>query len=520
MVLNSTETRASLVRRLFSDDCLDVLLMDPAADSAIEPRSVDLIYLDPPFNSKFTYNLPFQSEGKDVKAVAAFHDTWNWQEQEAEHLKKLEADSKLDQASGLLARVVRIATDIGQRDLAAYLINMAIRLRPMKKLLKPDGSIYLHCDPTASHYLKMLMDAIFGPDCFRNEVIWHYGLGAFRAKKHYPKKHDTLLYYTMSDHPTFNIQRGSVTDAMDKKYCHRDSEGRYMMSYGKKYYLKGGKPVDTVWDIPSISPTSEERLGYPTQKPVALLERIIKASSNPGDVVLDPFCGCGTTLHAAEQLERSWIGIDISAYAASLVRSRLVTNFNHLSHDSIEMLGVPGTVDAARELAERDKFEFEKWACGFIGAHGLHTRGKQPGDKGPDGGIDGIIDFVRLTKKGTDGSSKAVIQVKGGNVSSDAVGALYGTIQSNDELSAGIMVCFKEQANTVTNWVRRNKPAPIRDESVRGTRDGWPAIQCLTIESMLTSDEWMTMLPGQRASRIHEQAKPTDQTRQLTIGGD
>lgn len=509
---------SALTRRLFSDDCLDILRMDPLADIAIAPHSVDLIYLDPPFNSKVVYNLPFKSKGKDVRAVAAFHDTWTWQAHESELLGQLESDSNYDPVSRLLAQIVRIARDTGESDLAAYLINMAIRLRPMKTLLKPDGSIYLHCDPTASHYLKMLMDVIFGAARFRNEIIWHYGLGAFRAKRHFPKKHDVLLFYTMSDTPTFNVQRGSITEAMRKKYSHVDSDGRhYMMSYGKRYYLKGGKPVDTVWDIPTISPTSSERLGYPTQKPVALLERIIKVSSNPGDIVLDPFCGCGTTLYAAEQLERSWIGIDISAYAASLVRSRLVTNFDHLTQEHIEMLGVPGTVEIAQELARRDKFEFEKWACGYIGARGLHIRGKQPGDKGPDGGVDGIIDFVRLAKRKADGASMAVVQVKGGKVSPDAVGALYGLVQANPELSAGVIVCFEKYAGTVANWVKRNNPPPIRDESTRGTRSGWPAIQCLTIESMLTSDEWMTMLPGQRASRIQEQAKPKDQTRQFAI---
>ncbi len=278
----------------------------------INSETIDLIYLDPPFNSKVNYAAPIGS----AAAGAAFKDIWTLDDIDLEWIREIQSYEPA------LRRVINAAMTDSDK---SYLVYMAIRLLEMKRLLKESGSIYLHCDPTMSHYLKLVMDSIFGQTSFQNEIVWHYGLGAFRSKSRYPRKHDVILFYSKdSKNPgTFNVQRGEPTKAMLDKYCHEDSEGRYMISYGKKYYLKGGKPYDSVWDIPTIASTSKERTGYPTQKPLDLLERIIKVSSNKGDVVFDPFCGCATTCVAADTLDREWVGIDISKKAYDLVNTRL-----------------------------------------------------------------------------------------------------------------------------------------------------------------------------------------------------
>ena len=298
-------------------------------------ESVDLIYLDPPFNSKANYAAPIGS----AAAGAAFKDTWTLRDVDAEWINFMESRHPV------LYRVLLAAMTDSDK---SYLAYMAVRLLEMYRMLKDTGSIYLHCDPTMSHYLKLLLDAIFGRKNFRNEIVWCYGLGGFRAKSWFPRKHDIILFYVKGTPHTFRVQRGEPTKAMLSKYRHRDEDGRwYMLSYGKRYYLKGGKPFDSVWDIPSLAPTAKERLGYPTQKPVALLERIIKASSNPGDIVFDPFCGCATTMAAADDLQRSWVGIDISAKAADLVMERIEKR-QGLFRDIVHRSDLPQRTDLGR----------------------------------------------------------------------------------------------------------------------------------------------------------------------------
>ncbi len=253
-----------------------------AVMQALPDGCIDLIYIDPPFFS-----------GKERRAPArngtshAFDDAW-------------------------------------AGDLAGYVAWMSERLREMHRLLSERGVLYVHCDWHAGHYLKVELDRIFGIARFQNEIAWHYGLGASNATRHFLRKHDTILVYTRSDSATFNLLRGDVTPAMLAKYCHEDERGRYMLSRGKRYYLKGGKPLDSVWDIPAIAATSGERLGYPTQKPEALLERIVLASSNAADVVADFFCGSGTTPAVAHRLGRRWLACDASAGAVAITRARLL----------------------------------------------------------------------------------------------------------------------------------------------------------------------------------------------------
>ena len=361
---------------------------------------------------------------------------------------------------------------------------MALRLRAMRRVLKPTGSIYLHCDPTASHYLKLVMEAIFLPIRFRfrNEIIWSYPPGGKGPSSAFHRKHDVLFFFS-GENPTYNRQHTPLSEYAIGKFTKIDEHGRRYKEYrGKtRTYLDDvpGRPVPSVWtDIHSLGQTiSNERLGYPTQKPLALMNRIIKASSNEGDTVLDPFCGCGTTVHAAESLGRQWIGIDISKFSTGLIRDRILHNFKYLNGDDIELRGTPDSVGEARSLARSDPFEFEKWVCGYIGAEGMF---REPGERGADGGVDGVLKFFPVREGKKVKPEYAIVQVKGGNVSPDAVKALHETVRRY-EATAGVMVCFSDQLGTVEN------------QRVKATfSDAWgsyPVIQGFSVESLLGDEQ-------------------------------
>ena len=459
-------------RQLYADDCLNVLnnMMD---------ESVDLIYLDPPFNSKANYNLPFKGKDKNKRPVEAFTDIWNWSHADAESLERMKSTHPN------LALVIEFAIRNGdrKRGLASYLVNMAERLIPMKRVLKSTGSIYLHCDPTASHYLKLIMDDVFGSKCFVNEIIWCYG-GRGMAKKNFQRKHDIILFYGATKKYMFNTEGASRPVAPEHvgRYNKTDENGRMYARVKNKdgsysnIYLTNVVREDW-WEIPYVR--GNERLGYPTQKPLALLERIIKASTNPGDIVLDPFCGCGTTVHAAEKLGRNWIGIDISTFSVGLIRNRLKKAFSLDQYD-IVVHEIPTNAVEARALASKDKFEFEKWACGHIGASGMY---KSLGAKGADGGIDGVLEFHRIPVFGKKANKEhAIVQVKGGNVTPDAVRALKQVVDDEPTATAGIIVCFEDQMKTVEN----NRSQEIFKD---GLDRVYPVIQGFSIEDMLTDKE-------------------------------
>ena len=369
--------------------------------------------------------------------------------------------------------------------LDAYLVNMAERLIAMRRVLKPTGSIYLHCDPTASHYLKALMDLIFGKDNFRNEVIWRIGWvsGYKTQKRGWIRNHDTILYYLKSD---------AAKALFNKEY----------IPYPEGYTRRGGSlptgkgiPIEDTWncsradilDSIMIKSFSTEKLGYPTQKPVDLLKRIIRASSNPGDLVLDPFCGCGTTIHAAESLGRRWIGIDVARFSTGLIANRLTSAFSKENRDKnegrvvtledVRLIGIPETPEEARQLADTDKFEFEKTMCGLVGAEGMFH---EPGTKGADGGVDGVVKFYPLRwgqKPDRKKPDLAIIQVKGGGVTPDAVRALDSTVRRFDA-TAGVIICFEDQMRTVEN----NR---LRDTFETATGP-FPIIQGLSVEDLLS----------------------------------
>lgn len=301
----------------------------------------DLIYLDPPFNSKRMYSAPIGSKA----AGSSFKDMWTWEDVDDSYL-----DSIIMDYSGLVDFIRSIGVS-HSKAMMAYVTYMTQRLIQMYRILKPTGSLYLHCDPTASHYLKIVLDNIFGRKNFRNEIVWEYSTGGV-GKKHYARKHDIILFYGKSSEIYFNLPREESRDA--KRFNLVDDEGRhYYIKAGYTYYRDSGVAVRDVWDISPVRNVSQEKTGYPTQKPVALLERVIKASSKTGDLVFDPFCGCATTCVAAQQLGRKWIGIDIEKNAVDLLIERLSEDAG-LFADFIHRTDIPERTDIKQE-SPKDK---------------------------------------------------------------------------------------------------------------------------------------------------------------------
>ncbi|MCY4298839.1 MAG: DNA methyltransferase [Flavobacteriaceae bacterium] len=365
--------------------------------------------------------------------------------------------------------------------LSSYLVYMTLRLHAMKRVIKDTGSIYLQCDPTASHYLKLIMDLIFGRKNFRNEIVWHYYNKYSAGKKSFGKNYDQILFYSKTNDYKF-IQQREKRDKPIKQLERVNIDGVLKNKKGEDgkviYRIVKDKKIDSVWSIPCLQPASKEKLGYPTQKPLALLERIIKASSNEGGVVLDPFCGCGTTIDAAESLKRQWIGIDIAKFSTGLMKNRILKEHqNKFLENRIEIYGAPRNIEQAKKLAQKDPFEFEKWACGLIGAKGMY---KRLGQKGPDGGIDGVIEFPY-----SDGNQKfsyemAIVQVKGGKVEPDSVKALYQNVEDS-ESKCGIFVCFEQYMNTVNKH--------LKQDTYNNFGHIYPFIQGFSIEQLLNNQK-------------------------------
>ncbi len=419
--------------RLYFGDCLDVMRED------VPDRSVDLIYLDPPFNSKRLYNA-YMGGAQWV----AFDDTWRWHEA----IDDFHEVAGIVEMAGTMEGLRQI---LGEGPNLAYLSYMANRMMECRRVLADSGSIYLHCDPTMSHYLKVVMDAIFERKNFRNEVIWSYRTGGV-SKRYWPRKHDVIFYYAKDDRET-NFSPLQERIYYDSPFftTKTDERSRY---YADVY-------VRDVWDdLKPVINVSKERLGYPTQKPLDLLKRIVNASSSEGDVVMDPFCGCGTTLHAAQDLERQWIGIDICVNACKVIETRLRSHFDSIWSD-VEFIGMPKTADDARTLAEIDAFRFERWAASLV--DGMEANKKQRGDRGIDGR--GRIPV----RKGQ--FIDVVSQVKGGHTNPGAVQAFNGARQEAGA-DVGIFICF---ADRVTMRMRDAAANAGRFMDV-------PVIQIYTIE--------------------------------------
>lgn len=500
-------------------------------------ESVDLVYLDPPFNSNRDYSVIFKEaggEGSDAQ-IKAFTDSWHWGAEARDALEELTVtgvnEGRIpDNVGRLIEALVR---GIGHNDMSAYLVMMAPRLVELHRVLKRTGSLWLHCDPTASHYLKMVLDVIFGPTRFRNEVIWKRSDShndATQGSRKMGRIHDVLLFYTKTDTYTYNTQRLPLSkETADKWYRHLEPDGRrYNLdnataakpggdtsyefhgaippkgrywAYSKanmeklwdqglvvitptnKLYIKRyldeskGVPLQDLWlDIDMLRgfSASKERLGFPTQKPLALLERIIGLSSNPAEVVLDPFCGCGTALVAAQKLGRNWVGIDITHLSIAVMRARLIDSFGLAS---VPVFGVPADLESARMLANESKdgrYEFQWWALGLIDAKPLGGERK----RGADRGIDGIITFSEH-----DSVQRILVSVKSGKPSLLHAKELLATLETEGG-AIGILIELDEP----TSEMRRaaTEAGQYESELWGGS---YERIQILTVSQLLAGSK-------------------------------
>lgn len=504
---------------LYYGDNLDILRR------YIRDETVDLIYLDPPFKSNQDYNVLFaeQDGSRSAAQIKAFQDTWRWDQGAAE------AFQDIVEAGGRVSRAMQaFRVFLGESDMLAYLAMMAPRLVELRRVLKPTGSIYLHCDPTASHYLKMLMDAVFGPQHFRNDIVWKRKAGrgeTNRAAIRFGVTNDIILFFAKSAEAPFSRQyRSSNPEYIETKFVyveagtgrryrldnltspsHRpnliyeykgyappekgwavsrermkqmESEGRLYFPADKskriqrKRYLDelAGETVDSLWDdIPPINSQAAERLGYPTQKPEALLDRIIKASSNEGDTILDPFCGCGTAIVVAQRFNRHWIGIDITHLAITLIKHRLQDAFGDQA--TYKVIGEPVSLPDAEALAVQDPYQFQWWSLGLVGARPVEQK------KGADQGIDGRLYFH--DEKG--GKTKQIVfSVKSGHVTVAHVRDLRGVME-RERAEIGVFIALREPTS------------PMRAEAAGAgfyTAVGWgmtryPRLQLLTVAELL-----------------------------------
>ena len=403
---------------------------------------IDLIYLDPPFNSNRNYNVLFaEQNGSSSEAqIQAFADTWRWDDMARNQFNEI-----VEEGGRVADALLAFRSLVGESNMLAYLTMMAPRLAELRRVLKPTGSIYLHCDPTANHYLKLLMDSIFGMENFRNEIIWGYSGGGI-PKKDFPRKHDTIFRYT-KDIETY--QRLGVFNTEYRPYSKGSLEfGSHSPLSGFAPLREEGTPILDWWtDIRPVSGffSNRERLGYPTQKPVTLLERIISISTNLSDIVLDPFCGCGTTITAAQKLGRQWIGIDITHLAITLIRSRLHGEYG--GQVSYEVIGEPVDIEGAKALAHQDRYQFQWWALGMVGARPVREERK----KGADSGIDGKLFF----REKENGSIKLMmLQVKSGKLKLSEVRDFAHVIE-RENAQIGVLLTLEEPTREMRNEAGR-----------------------------------------------------------------
>jgi DNA modification methylase len=503
---------------LYYGDNLDVLRGHMAA------ASVDLVYLDPPFNSNRSYSLLFKEKsGNESQAqLEAFDDTWTWsQETEGLYLDLLNgtAPNKVKDALEAMRRL------LGDNDVLAYLVMMTARLIELHRVLKPAGVLVLHCDPTASHYLKIILDAIFGPENFVNELIWRRTATKGDAKRKFGSVHDVLLTYGKGGRHTFNpvfaVKDAEYTarfslDDQDGRGPYRlapldspnprpnltyeykgypppakgwrvdqtlmaqlDAEGRLAFPKSKtgriarKHYLleQEGPKIPDVWvDIAPLQAASAEKLGYPTQKPLSLLERVIAAFTTEGDLVLDPFCGCGTTVDAAQKLGRRWLGIDVTTLSIDLIDARLRHTYGEEIRETYEILGIPRDVLGAQALFRRSPFEFERWCVMLVEGQ---PNEKQVGDRG----IDGVI---RFPLDGRGNSGQVLVSVKGGATNPGHVRDLLGTVESQ-RAAMGVFVGMN--APTKGMMEAANMSGTYTHPS-NGQR--YPKVQILTVDELLS----------------------------------
>ncbi len=439
---------------LYYGDNLDVLRR------YVKDETIDLIYLDPPFKSEQDYNVLFaeQNGSRAAAQIKAFEDTWQWDQAAAKSYQEV-----VETGPQRVSQVMQaFRTFLGESDMLAYLAMMAPRLVELRRVLKPAGSIYLHCDPTASHYLKMLMDAVFGPKNFQNEIAWCYKTGG-ATKRRFARKHDTLLFYGKEAAKTlFNPQKEK--SYMMHKYGFKKSDfqedeiGQYSWVIMKDW-----------WEIPAVGSADRQRLGYPTQKPELLIERIITASSKEKQIVLDPFCGCGTTIAVAQKLNRYWIGIDITHLAVALMKHRLKDAYGN--QVKYRVIGEPVSLPDARTLAQENRYQFQWWALGLVGARPVEQK------KGADKGIDGRLYFHDETDTAKARTKQIVISVKSGKVNVKDVRDLRGVVE-REKAQIGVLISMEKP----TKAMRTEAASAGFYKSHWGKH---PAMQILTVEELL-----------------------------------
>lgn len=531
------------MNRLYYGDNLEVL----RDTGAFPDESIDLIYLDPPFNSNAGYNVLWHQRGgagADA-SIEAFDDTWTWGESAQNALMDIAKGTNRQ----LQVMMEAMHSAIGENPMMAYLAMMAVRLVELHRVLKETGSLYLHCDPTASHYLKLVLDAVFGAENFRNEITWKRTT-THSDSKTWSRVSDTILFFTKSKSFTWNTPREPHSEEYKSaKYRHDDGDGRGLyrldnmtspnprpkMMYDwlgfpfprmgwryqkdtmqrlhdegrikyptrtdgsydltKRPQLKrylgemAGGVMGTVWtDISPINSQAQERLGYPTQKPRALLERIIAASSNPGDVVLDPFCGCGTAVDAAQKLGREWIGIDITHIAIGMIEDRMRSGYPGIEFETI---GVPKDVDSAIRLANDDKHQFQQWACWHVGGY---PREKKGGDKGVDGWFNYLAEGGKI--------ETGVISVKGGENLNPGMVRDLGRVMERDKHRFGLFITAAQPTKGVRDEIASHPL--IETEFGR-----FPAMQVVTIDELIHGPKPKLpplISPVKKASRVETRA--------------
>jgi len=501
---------------LYYGDNLDILRR------YIDDESVDLIYLDPPFNSNQTYNVLFaeQNGTQSASQIKAFDDTWTYDEEAARAYEQV-----LTGPEGA-SRVIRAFRDfLGTSNMMAYLANMAVRLVELRRVLKSTGSLYLHCDSTASHYLKILLDAIYAPTNFQNEIVWKR-TSSHNDPKRFGRISDRILFYSKGPDKNFTRPTSGYSQEQLSRYKYQDDRGFFRAENltaphfsptrtvewrgthpgsnrqwrfsieelerlfledrillrgdgsprkdGLKEYLDDaeGQPLQDIWPDIVMGPTAGERLGYPTQKPEALLERIISASSNEGDVVLDPFCGCGTAVIVAHRLKRRWIGVDITHLAINLIRTRLIDSFGE--RVDFEVVGEPVTLPDAEVLARQDPWQFQWWALGLAGARPAEQK------KGADKGIDGRLFFH---DEGHERTKQIIISVKAGKTGVSHVRDLRGVLD-REKAQIGVLITLQEP----TRKMREEAASGgfYEKAAVGHSRElQFPRMQILTISELL-----------------------------------
>jgi site-specific DNA-methyltransferase (adenine-specific) len=509
----------------------------PILRDHVANESVDLVYLDPPFKSGQSYNVLFKEHGGSRAAahVHAFADTWEWsQEAEAAYCGLVESGGQASQV------MQAFRTFLGTSTMMAYLAMMAPRLVELHRVLRPTGSLYLHCDPSAGHYLKVLLDAVFGPQNFRNEIVWRR-TGTHNDARRFANVHDCLLYYTRSRIATWNPQYLPHSEKYLRGHYRPDANGRlYRLDNiirspslgpcpGLVYEYKGYTPAEWGWrvkrerlealdaagrltwsasgvpyliryldeqkgvampsvwdDIPPVNSQAAERLGYATQKPEALLERIVRASSNEGDTVLDPFCGCGTAVAVAQRLNRRWVGIDVTHLAITLVRNRLRDAFGEPVETTYRVIGEPTSLFDAVALADRDRDQFRWWALSLVGACPTAPEKK----KGADRGIDGRLYVHEQSRPGA--AKQVVFSVKPATLKPDDVRALLGVVE-REKAALGVLITLQDptrqmRAEALSAGVHVSPPSGAQ----------CPRLQIVTVAELLAGQR--IVLPPHRQS--------------------